>query len=141
MKDQMKDEIKADLTNREDLSMAVMNLISIEEHLAFTAMKTENEFYLQVLNEVRKIRIDLLKKLLVNTSGELWCISKHLLSGTMRLMESSTKYLRNDTKYALQLEKKAFDLYSLFWLLQGMEVEKENAAKKSAKKVKAKGQR
>jgi hypothetical protein len=137
----MKDEIKADLTNREDLSMAVMNLISIEEHLAFTAMKTGNEFYLEVLNEVRKIRIDLLKKLLVNTSGELWCISKHLLSGTMRLMETSTKYLRNDTKYALQLEKKAFDLYSLFWLLQGMdgtEGGKRNAAKKSAKKAKTK---
>ena len=141
----MKDEIKADLTNREDLSIAVMNLISIEEHLAFTAMKTGNEFYLEVLNEVRKMRIDLLKKLLVNTSGELWCISKHLLAGTMRLMETSTKYLRNDTKYALQLEKKAFDLYSLFWLLQGMDekgkgklTEGENATGKSAKKAKAK---
>jgi len=132
----MKDGIKADLTNREDLSMAVMNLISIEEHLAFTAMKTENEFYLEILNEIRKIRIDLLKKLLVNTSGEIWCISKHLLAGTMRLMETSTKYMRNDTKYALQLEKKAFDLYGLFWLLQGMG--EENAAGKSAKKVKTK---
>jgi hypothetical protein len=133
----MKDQMKADLTNREDLSMAVMNLISIEEHLAFTAMKTGNEFYLEVLNEIRKIRVGLLKKLLVNTQGELWCISKHLLASTMRLMETSTKYLGNDTKYAMQLEKNAFDLYSLFWLLQNVGV--KNVARKPAKKTKAKG--
>lgn len=128
----MKSETKADLTNREDFSMAIMNLISIEEHLAFTAMKTENQTYLEILNEVRKIRIELLKKLLVNTSGELWCISKHLLAGTMRLMETSTKYMKNDIKYALQLEKKAFDLYSLFWFMQGMG---GNVAGKSEKKA------
>jgi len=111
------DEIKADLTYKEDLSVAVMNLIAIEEHLAFTAMKTGNDIYLDVLKEIRKLRVTLLKKLIGSPEGELWCISKHLLSATMRLMESSTKHLGEDNEEAMKLEKSAFDLYSLFWFL------------------------
>ncbi len=129
----MNEKVKADLTNREDLSIAIMNLISIEEHLAFTAMKTGKPIYLEVLKEVRKLRINLLKKVLKNTEGELWCISKHLLSATMRLMESSTKYIGNDTQFALELEKGAFDLYSLFWFLQTGD---EDDVRKSSKKIK-----
>jgi len=111
----MKD--KADLTKLEDLSIAVMNLISIEEHLAFTAMKTKKEEYLHVLNSVRSLRKDLLKKIVSNTEGELWCISKHLLATTMRLIETSTKYVDNP-KEALEFVKSAHELYSLFWFLQ-----------------------
>ena|SRR3989344_3209414 len=107
-----------DLTKLEDLSMAVMNLISIEEHLAFTAMKTKKEEYLQVLDSVRTLRKSLLKKLVKNTEGELWCISKHLLATSMRLMETSTKYINNDNKQALEFAKNAHDLYGLFWFLQ-----------------------
>src|SRR3989344_1921591 len=92
-----------DLTKLEDLSMAVMNLISIEEHLAFTAMKTKKEEYLQVLDSVRTLRKSLLKKLVKNTEGELWCISKHLLATSMRLIESSTKYIEKDPKQAKEL--------------------------------------
>src|SRR3990172_13214152 len=114
----MNEEQKVDLTYNEDLSIAVMNLISLEEHLAFTAMKTRRDIYLEILKETRKIRINLMKKLVANTEGELWCISKHLLAATMRLMETSTKYLNPDPKRAMETEKSAFDLYSLFWFLQ-----------------------
>ena len=107
-----------DLTKLEDLSIAVMNLISIEEHLAFTAMKTNKEEYLHVLDSIRSLRKSLLKKIVKNTEGELWCISKHLLATSMRLMETSTKYINNDTKQALEFAKNAHDLYSLFWFLQ-----------------------
>ena len=75
-----------DLTKLEDLSIAVMNLISVEEHLAFTAMKTKKVEYLHVLDSVRELRKNLLKKIVKNTEGELWCISKHLLATTMKLM-------------------------------------------------------
>ena len=109
---------KADITHKEDLSIAVMNLISIEEHLAFTSMKTGKQDYLEVLKAVRKLRIELLKELLTNTEGELWCISKHLLGATMRLTECATKYLGKDNAKAQSYEEKAFDLYGLFWLLQ-----------------------
>ena len=130
MKQKMKkktltDEVKADLTYKQDLSIAVMNLIAIEEHLAFTAMKTGKDIYLDVLKEVRKLRVGLLKKLIGSPEGELWCISKHLLSATMRLMESSTKYVGNDNKEAMKLEKSAFDLYSLFWFLNKTDSKEE----------------
>ena len=114
-----------DLTKLEDLSIAVMNLISVEEHLAFTAMKTKKVEYLHVLDSVRELRKNLLKKIVKNTEGELWCISKHLLATTMRLMETSTKYINNDSKTALEFSKSAHDLYSLFWFLQ--KVGDENA--------------
>ena len=36
-------EHKMDLSSDEDLSIAIMNLISIEEHLFFTGMKTKKD--------------------------------------------------------------------------------------------------
>lgn len=119
------DEAKVDLTYKEDLSIAIMNLIAVEEHLAFTSMKTGNDMYLDVLQEVRKLRVELLKKLIGSPNGELWCISKHLLSATMRLMESSTKYMGKDNNEAMKLEKSAFDLYSLFWFLNKTDSKEE----------------
>ncbi|MBI4450657.1 hypothetical protein HY642_01665 [Candidatus Woesearchaeota archaeon] len=111
---------KADLTYREDLSIAVMNLISLEEHFAFTTMKTKQPEHLEILAAVRKVRVKLLRELVTNTKGEMWCISKHLLAATMRLMEVATKFIEKDRDKAFELETSAFDLYSLFWLLQSM---------------------
>ncbi len=116
--------VESDITDKQDLSIAVMNLINIEEHLAFTAIKTNKKEYLAVLHAVRKLRIKLLKKLVVNTEGELWCISKHLLATTMRLMESATKHLNKDDEEAYRLMKDAFDVYSLFWFLQTADKDK-----------------
>jgi hypothetical protein len=105
-----------DLSSDEDLSIAIMNLISIEEHLFFTAQKTENTKYLDLLNEVRNIRKELLKKIVKDPEGEIWCISKHLLAGTMRLQEVGTKALaKGDKDGAASLFEKAYQLYSLFW--------------------------
>lgn len=110
----------ADLTNNEDLSFAVMNLVSIEEHLAMTSVKAGRAEYLHILAAVRKLRIKLLKRLVIEPEGEVWCISKHLLAASMRMMETATKYLGVDDSAALELERGAFDLYSLFWLLQAL---------------------
>jgi len=107
---------KFDLSSDEDLSIAIMNLISIEEHLFFTAEKTENPKYLDLLNQVREMRKELLQKIVKNPEGEIWCISKHLLAGTMRLEEVGTKALgKGDKGQAQDLFKKAYQLYSLFW--------------------------
>ena len=116
-----------DLSVKDDLSLAVMNLINIEEHLAFTAMKTGKEDYLDVLRAVRKLRIKLLAELVTNREGEMWCISKHLLCTTMRLMETSSKYIEHDKKKADELLKEAFDVYRLFWMLQDMGGKNANA--------------
>lgn len=70
----MKKEQKLDLSSDEDLSIAVMNLVSIEEHFFFTGAKTGNKKYFEMILEVREMRKELLKKLLKNTEGEMWCL-------------------------------------------------------------------
>jgi hypothetical protein len=88
----------------------------MEEHFFFTYNKTGDEKYLDLLNEVREVRKSLLKKIIKEYEGEVWCISKHLLAASMRLMEVGTKYLtKGDKKNAADLFKKSYHLYSLFW--------------------------
>lgn len=107
---------KLDLSSDEDLSVGVMNLISAEEHLFFTFSKTKNRKYLDLLDEVREMRKGLMKRLIKNPEGEIWCISKHLLAASMRLLEVGTKFLtRGDKKQAGELFQKSYHLYSLFW--------------------------
>lgn len=112
----LKKEHKLDLSSDEDLSIAIMNLVSIEEHFFFTASKTGKEKYFDILSHVREIRKELLKKIVKNPEGEEWCISKHLLAASMRLIEVGTKYFGDGKKEKAQsMFSKAYDLYSLFW--------------------------
>lgn len=105
-----------DLSSGEDLSIGIMNLISIEEHLFYTSQKTKNKTYLDLLNEVRVMRTELMKEIISDYEGEVWCISKHLLSASMRLMEVGTKELRkNEKEKAWSKFEKSYKLYSLFW--------------------------
>ncbi len=105
-----------DLSSGEDLSIGIMNLISIEEHLFFTSQKTKGKKYLNLLNEVRKMRTELLKEIIKDYEGEVWCISKHLLAACMRIMEVGTKELKKGNKQkAWNLFEKSYKLYSLFW--------------------------
>jgi hypothetical protein len=105
-----------DLSSGEDLSIGIMNLIGIEEHLFFTYGKLKDPKYLDLLNEVRLMRTDLMKGIVKEPEGEVWCISKHLLSASMRLMEVGTKELKKgDQKKASDLFEKSYKLYSLFW--------------------------
>ncbi len=110
---------KLDLSSDEDLSIGIMNLISIEEHLFFTAMKTEKDMYQDLLYQVREMRKELLKKIIKDYEGEVWCTSKHLLSASMRLMEVGTKALgKGDKKEAAEFFAKSYELYSMFWAIQ-----------------------
>ena len=112
----LKKDNKLDLSSDEDLSLAIMNLIAIEEHLFFTYSKTNKTVYLDMLNESRDIRKTLMSKIVKNKDGEVWCISKHLLSASMRLMEVGTKMLNNGEKEkAEDLFQKSYKLYSMFW--------------------------
>lgn len=105
-----------DLSSGEDLSIGIMNLISIEEHLFYTSQKTKDPKYLDLLNEVRAMRTTLLKEIIKDYEGENWCISKHLLAASMRIMEVGTKELKKGNKEkAWDLFEKSYKLYSLFW--------------------------
>lgn len=113
----------ADLSTDEDLSIAVMNLISLEEHFFFTGNKTKKDEYFDFLDQVRELRKDLLAKLMPKNEGETWCISKHLLAATMRLFEVGTK--TKDKKYFQQ----AYQVYSLFWAIKFGLVDAKNIKK------------
>lgn len=114
--DEMKKQDKMDLSSDQDLSIAIMNLVSIEEHFFFTGAKLGKPEYYNLLGEVRDMRKTLLKKIIKEYEGEVWCISKHLLAASMRLMEVGTKQQGMGNKEeARELFQKAYDLYSLFW--------------------------
>jgi len=108
-----------DLSLEEDLSIAVMNLISLEEHFFFTAQKTGNNSYLDLLAQTREVRKQLLGRMIDRHEGETWCISKHLLAATMRIMEVATK-LQTDgkKKEAEDMFATSYKVYSLFWAVR-----------------------
>ena len=108
-----------DLSSDQDLSIGLMNLISLEEHFFFSGAKTQKPGFYDLLNTTREMRKELMTRI-VDKSGtdgsEVWCISKHLLAASMRLMEVGTKALgAGNKKDAEDLFAKAYDLYSLFW--------------------------
>jgi hypothetical protein len=105
-----------DLSSKEDLAVGIMNLISMEEHFFFTYNKTKDVKYLDLLNQTREIRKNLLKEIVKNPKGEVWCISKHLLAVTMRLMEVGTKKLSDgETAKAKELFDKSYFFWNIFW--------------------------
>lgn len=128
--DEMKKDHKLDLSSDQDLSIAIMNLVSIEEHFFFTGAKTGDKKYYRLLDEVRNMRKDLLKKIIKDYEGEVWCISKHLLAASYRLMEVGTKAQgRRNEDEAAEMFKKSYELYSLFWGLNMNLVDTEGIKK------------
>lgn len=117
--DEMKKSGGVDITAAEDLSIAVMNLVSLEEHFYFTAEKTGKPEYFDTAVQVREIRKDMLKKLMPDHEGETWCASKHLLAATMRLIEVGTRYQADGQKEeAKAYYDRAYAVYSIFWALK-----------------------
>lgn len=105
-----------DLSSDQDLTIAIMNLISIEEHLVFSGAKTGKNSFYDLIEEVREKRKNLMQKIIPSYEGEVWCISKHLLASSMRLMEVGTKQQSLGHKEAAyDLFNQAYDLYCLFW--------------------------
>lgn len=116
-----------DLSSDQDLSIAIMNLISIEEHLVFSGAKTGKTAYYDLIKDIRETRKNLLQKIIPSYEGEVWCMSKHLLATSMRLMEVGTKQqtLGHDEE-AYKMFNTAYDMYCLFWgLNMGMMETKE----------------
>ncbi|MDR3208244.1 MAG: hypothetical protein LBT45_00130 [Rickettsiales bacterium] len=108
-----------DLSSDQDLSIALMNLISLEEHFFFSGGKTGRPGFYDLINVVREMRKELMSRIVKKSTaenGEVWCISKHLLAASMRLVEVGTKAQGAGKKQdARDLFGKAYELYSLFW--------------------------
>lgn len=114
--DQAKKTNPKDLSSDQDLTICIMNLISIEEHLMFSGAKTEKTSYYDLIENIRELRKNLMLKIIPQYEGEVWCISKHLLSSSMRLMEVGTKQLGSGNKEeAYKLFDQSYELYCLFW--------------------------
>ena len=108
-----------DLSAAEDLSIAVMNLISLEEHFFFTGAKTKDGSYYDLSGEVREMRKRLMEGLVEKHEGETWCATKHLLSSAMRLIEVGNRYNADGDKgKAKQFFTDAYRLYTIFWSLK-----------------------
>lgn len=108
-----------DLSAAEDLSIAVMDLISLEEHFFFSGAKTKDGSYYDLSGEVREMRTRLMNGLVEKHEGETWCATKHLLSGTMRLIEVGNRYNAEGKKEkAREFFADAYRLYTIFWSLK-----------------------
>ena len=108
-----------DLSSDQDLTIALMNLVSLEEHFFFSGAKTKKTGFYDLINVVRNMRKELMERI-VKKSGtegsEVWCISKHLLAASMRIYEVGTKAIgAGNKKDAYDMFNKAYELYSLFW--------------------------
>ena len=116
---ELKKKNGVDLSLEEDLSIAIMNLISLEEHFFFTAEKTQKPEYFEMMNQTRELRKKMLARMIDSHEGETWCISKHLLAATMRLMEVGTKlYSSGKKEDATEMFDHAYEMYSLFFALR-----------------------
>ena len=131
--EQIKKENPLDINDREDLAIGVMNLISLEEHLFFTLEKTQKPKYLSLLYDVRKIRIEAYGKLLPDPEGESWCVGKHLLAASMRLMEVGTKALKNGRQEeARRWFDLSFELFVDFWQIAAKKGNSQSATNPAA---------
>lgn len=114
-----KEDSRIDLSVEEDLSIAIMNLISLEEHFFFTAEKTGKDEYLQLLETIRDMRKKLLGRMIKKYEGEVWCISKHLLAASMRLIEVGTKMQsKGEIDSAKDMFSKSYELFNLFFAIR-----------------------
>ncbi len=117
--DELKKGKKFDLSTEEDLAIAIMNLISLEEHFFFTGAKTNKPEYFDFLTEVRATRAKLLAKMIEKTEGETWCASKHLLATSMRLFEVGTKLQADGKKdEAKEVFGEAYKMFNMFFALR-----------------------
>ena len=137
--DSMKKTDKMDLSSDQDLTIAIMNLVSIEEHFFFSGAKTGKTEYYDLIDTVREMRKDLLKRIIKEYEGEVWCISKHLMAASYRLMEVGTKQLSKGNKQdAYNMFDKSYELYSLFWGLNMKLISTDNVKKIDDNQINAK---
>lgn len=131
---EIKEKNSLDLGVWEDLSIGLMNLVSLEEHAFFSYVKTQDKKFLDILENVREIRKKLLGKIVKDDDGsEKWCMSKHFLASSMRMFEVGNRMLHEGKKdEAEKFYKDAAELYGMFWKINAnrKNIETPNANEK-----------
>src|SRR3989344_4849011 len=133
--DEVKNKDSLDISAWEDLSIGLMNLVSLEEHCFFSYVRTQDDKFLKTLEAVRELRKKLLALIIKkDDDSERWCMSKHLLASSMRLFEVGNRLLHEGKeKEAKEMYKDSAELYGLFWALN-----EEGKEKKRIKKIRKK---
>src|SRR3989338_8905558 len=110
---EIKEKNVLDISSWEDLSIGLMNLVSLEEHSFFSYVKTNDEKFLEILEITREMRKNLLKLIVKeDDESEKWCMSKHLLASSMRLYEVGNRLLHeNKIQEAKNMYNDAMELY------------------------------
>jgi hypothetical protein len=122
-----------DISYLEDSTVLLTNLIALEEHLFFTAMKNKDDRILNILNDIRNKRTKLQGELEGIQKEELHCSLKHILSSAIRYQEVGTRFLYdNNLPKAKEYFKNSFDLYTLALSII-MEGQKNKSNKKENK--------
>lgn len=123
--EKIKNKSSLDISAGEDLSIALMNIISLEEHAFFSYIKTKDEEFLSTLEAARELRKKLLAKLVNKDESERWCMSKHLLAASMRLYEVGNRKLHEGKKEeAKEFYSQSAELYGMFWKLNIFDTKK-----------------
>ena len=138
---EVKEKDKLDISMLEDLSIGLMNLVSLEEHCFFSYAKTKDDKFLKMLDIVRELR----KKLMLlivkkDDESEKWCMSKHFLASSMRLYEIGNRlFHERKEKEAKEMYHDAAELYGFFWELNSgsekIEIKNEKGIFSSVKKL------
>lgn len=136
---EVKEKNILDLSAWEDLSIGLMNLVSLEEHAFFSYIKTNDKKFFEILENVREMRKELLKLIVKDDDGsEKWCMSKHFLASSMRMFEVGNRMLHEGKKEeADKFYVNSAELYGMFWKLntdltgKNMKVEIKENEKKS----------
>lgn len=114
--DSLKKQNRLDLSSDQDLALGIMNLVNLEEDFFLLGARSKNKDYYDLLFKVREMRKTLLQTIIQHYEGEVWCISKHLLAASMRLMQAGFKLVElKQAQLSYELFQFAYDLYSLFW--------------------------
>ena len=134
---EIKEKSSLDISAWEDLSIGLMNLVSLEEHCFFSYVKTQDNKFLEMLDIVRELRKKLLALIVKkDDESEKWCMSKHFLASSMRLFEVGNRLLHErKEKEAKEMYKDAAELYGLFWTLNINSKKKIEIKNKDAKGV------
>src|SRR3989338_7944762 len=133
---EIKEKNELDLSAGEDLSIALMNLVSLEEHSFFSFVKTQDEKFLEILETCRELRKKLLAKIVNKEDhSEKWCMSKHLLASSMRVYEVGNRLLHENKKNeAKEMYNGAAEMYALFWKLNVKDLKKTSISHDSKEK-------
>lgn len=113
---------KIALSVDEELFWAAANLLQAEEHLLRTISESPPEFLddlKHLVASIRSKRVKLMKMIgMSNPFGEVWCVAKHIISASYRVMEASEKCLVHikDTHMARELSTVARELEELILL-------------------------